>query len=69
MQSNNLAEKPEVNKVVRIAITGSEVSQVHAVQQMRGLEPCFRTEERLICADESCEWSKDCRRLVAIWRR
>lgn len=30
---------------------------------------CFRSDERLWCADVECAWRERCRRLVAVWKR
>lgn len=69
MQHNVLAEKTGASEVSRRALIGSEVAVVRAVQLTRGMEPCFRTEQRLLCTEGDCEWRKECRRLVAVWRR
>lgn len=41
---------------------------VRMIQQSRSEEPCFATDKRFDCA-ESCEWRKDCRKLMATWLR
>jgi len=51
------------------AFAGSETVMVRAIQAARGEEVCFRTELRLQCTYESCEWRRRCRRLVAEWKR
>lgn len=30
---------------------------------------CFRGDDRLRCRESACRWRKECRRLVAEWRR
>lgn len=69
IQNNNLAEEVELNNIPDTALIGSEVAMVRAIQVARNMDPCFRTEQRLLCENEKCEWWKDCRRLVAVWRR
>jgi hypothetical protein len=44
------------------------IQQIRSIQIMRADDPCFRTAKRYTCT-EVCEWSKDCRKLVALWMR
>ncbi len=55
--------------VPRAAFLGSEVALVRAIQTARGEHACFRSEHRLTCTNERCEWRRECRRLVAEWMR
>lgn len=41
---------------------------IRIMQLQRGDEPCFATDKRYTCT-ELCEWGKECRKLVAQWRR
>ena len=47
----------------------NEINEVRAIQMQRGEKPCFMTAERLICKNFECEWRRDCRKLVAVWKR
>lgn len=69
MQRNNLAVIALNEQVPKAAMMGSECSLVRAIQKARGERPCFRTEKRLMCETEACEWRSECRRLVAVWKR
>lgn len=69
MQRNNLAEIARTEHVPMSAVMGSDVGLVRAIQTTRGDDPCFMTEKRLLCKVEACEWRKDCRRLMAVWKR
>lgn len=42
--------------------------EIRAIQIMRADEPCFGTSKRYTCTD-ICEWSRECRRLVAQWKQ
>ncbi len=42
--------------------------QIRSIQIQRADEPCFGTSKRYSCT-EVCEWSKECRKLVAQWKR
>lgn len=48
---------------------GSRVMIIRLLQEERGEEPCFRTDKRLTCRREECQWRRECRRLVAAWKR
>jgi hypothetical protein len=48
---------------------GSRVMMIRLLQEERGDEPCFRTDKRLTCRREECQWRQECRRLVAAWKR
>lgn len=48
---------------------GSELRTVRAIQAARGEEPCFRSDARLLCRNQACEWRAKCLRLVAEWKR
>jgi hypothetical protein len=41
---------------------------VRIIQLRQGGEPCFLTEKRYLCTS-ICEWSRECRKLVAQWMR
>ena len=69
MQYDNLAEKVRVDELSRTTLMASNVALVRATQLAAGQQACFRTEQRLLCANEECEWRRSCRRLVAVWRR
>jgi len=42
--------------------------QVWRMQQLQGLEPCFRTEQRHACASNQCPWRHECQIMVAEWQ-
>ena len=42
--------------------------QIRSIQIQRADEPCFRTAKRYTCT-QVCEWGKECRKLVAQWKR
>ncbi|MFA5171695.1 MAG: hypothetical protein WC426_09010 [Sulfuriferula sp.] len=42
--------------------------QIRSIQIQRADEPCFGTTKRYTCT-EVCEWGKECRKLVAQWKR
>lgn len=44
-------------------------SAIRAQQYASGKVPCFQTDLRNICKKETCEWQKECRRLIAYWLR
>lgn len=50
-------------------IMGSRAALIRLSQEQRGEEPCFRTDKRLLCRRDDCEWRSECRRLVAAWKR
>jgi hypothetical protein len=66
---NKLAEKVEVDRVSHVTLMKSDVALVRLTQLAEGRQACFRTEQRLLCENEECEWRRSCRRLVAAWRR
>lgn len=43
-------------------------SEIRAMQQQRGEEPCFCTDKRYSCSKQ-CDLRKDCLRLRAVWLR
>lgn len=38
-------------------------------QLSSGREPCYQTEQRLVCTDDTCPWRQDCLALRAEWLR
>lgn len=42
--------------------------QVLYAQLRAGREPCYRTEQRLVCTDAGCGWRSSCVVLRAEWR-
>ena len=66
---NYLAEKVKNDAVSRVTLMETDVALVRALQLAEGRQACFRTEQRLLCENEECEWRQSCRRLVAAWRR
>jgi hypothetical protein len=46
----------------------SRTQDIRKIQLQRGSEACFLTEKRYTCA-EICEWSQECRKLRAHWKR
>lgn len=42
--------------------------KVWKLQQSQGNEPCFRTEQRHVCATSQCPWRHECQVLVAEWQ-
>jgi len=47
----------------------TEITMVRARQIQQGGKPCYMTAERLFCKSTDCEWRRDCRKLVAVWKR
>ena len=47
----------------------NEINEVRAIQVQQGGDPCFMTSERLLCKNLECDWRRDCRKLVAVWKR
>ena len=47
----------------------TEINMVRATQIQQGAKPCYMTAERLFCKSTDCEWRRDCRKLVAVWKR
>jgi hypothetical protein len=48
---------------------GSRIATIRSEQVSSGLEPCYLTQKRLLCAEHGCRWRTECRRLVAAWKR
>lgn len=46
-----------------------KVELVRAIQKGEGQDPCYMTDKRHLCWELNCEWRRECRRLVAEWRR
>ncbi len=67
---HELAEKEGVFAAGTHAAHGfvSEPKLIRAIQRAQGKEACFRTERRYLCKNQSCEWRKQCLRLVAHWQ-
>ena len=42
---------------------------MRAEQVAAGGKACFMTQERITCRNNECEWRRECRRLVAVWKR
>lgn len=47
----------------------AEIAAVRAAQIQQGGKPCYMTAERLFCKTTDCKWCRDCRKLVAVWKR
>lgn len=47
----------------------TDIAEVRAIQVQQGDKPCFMASERLICKNSECEWRRDCRKLIAVWKR
>lgn len=47
----------------------TEIATVRSIQIQQGGKPCYMTAERLFCKSTDCEWRRDCRKLVAVWKR
>jgi len=45
----------------------SQTQRIRTIQLQRGVEPCFLPEKRYTCS-EICEWSRECRKLMAQWK-
>lgn len=69
MQSSELAYEAKEKEFSYTSHPGSRTTQIRSIQTERGDDPCFLTNKRLLCKDGACEWRKECRRLVAIWKR
>ncbi len=46
-----------------------EAKLIHEIQIFCRHRPCFQTETKDFCAEQDCEWRRDCRKLIAIWHR
>ena len=44
----------------------SQTQLIWNIQLLSGKDPCFSSEKRYFCT-ETCEWSKECRKLRAQW--
>ena len=44
----------------------SQTQLIRNIQLLSGKDPCFSSEKRYSCT-ETCEWSKECRKLRAQW--
>lgn len=44
----------------------SQTQLIRNIQLLSGQDPCFSSEKRYFCT-ETCEWSKECRKLRAQW--
>jgi hypothetical protein len=42
---------------------------IRAIQRARGKPACFRSDNRMGCADGECAWRRECLKLIAAWRR
>jgi hypothetical protein len=71
MFANPLAEQREQQGAPSRARrpAGSRTAMIRRLQEQQGEEPCFRTEQRLLCERYECQWRGECRRLVAAWKR
>ncbi|MBI2993428.1 MAG: hypothetical protein HYY48_04535 [Gammaproteobacteria bacterium] len=54
---------------VRSTTFVSRTEWVRSEQRAAGRKACFMTQERLHCRNGDCEWRRECRRLVAAWKR
>jgi len=46
-----------------------EIELIQAIQDISQHRPCFRSETRMLCDGEGCEWRVECRKLIAVWYR
>ena len=69
MQRDNLAAISEIRGAPGSAVLGNETGLIRTLQVARGGEPCFMSEKRLTCKYIGCEWRRECRRLLAVWKR
>ncbi len=69
MQDTETAEVLDEEQALYSTSAPSRVGMVRSLQLQRGDEPCFMTDKRLLCKDNGCEWRRECRRLVAVWKR
>ncbi len=69
MNNTDLTEKAQTLGLLSAQRRGSETALVRAIQKAHGDEPCFMTDKRLLCNNLACDWRKECRRLVAAWKR
>lgn len=69
MQVSEIAKARTEKKEPVLGLRGSRVATIRATQLKQGVEPCFLTEKRLLCRQETCEWRQECCRLVAAWKR
>lgn len=65
-----IASRPQ-----RVAVAGSRLAdtrerwQVLYSQLRSGHEPCYQTEQRLVCTEYDCHWRTNCLALRAEWLR
>lgn len=69
MNDSDAQDLTQMEDFSRTVSIGSETALVRAIQASSGEEPCFRTDRRLLCRDVECLWRRECRRLVAAWKR
>ena len=46
-----------------------EIELIQAIQNISQHRPCFRSETRMRCGGDGCEWRAECRKLIAVWYR
>lgn len=68
MTISQLQEKANSLGIPGSATSSSQTVLIRSIQKAQGHEPCFATDKRYFC-NESCEWRKDCRGLIAAWMR
>ena len=68
-QRTESATTVQVNWLPSRSNLGSRAGWVRAEQVAAGGKACFMTQERITCRNNECEWRRECRRLVAVWKR
>mgnify|MGYP000167995356 CR=1 FL=1 len=46
-----------------------EVELIREVQNACRHRPCFQSDKRMLCEEAECEWTQECRKLIAVWNR
>ncbi|MEE9425204.1 MAG: hypothetical protein V3V18_09530 [Methylococcales bacterium] len=55
--------------VDNVELLKKEQDIVRSVQEIKGHQPCFQSDERHYCVEYDCEWRTECMKLVAAWMR
>ncbi len=70
--SFSLAELQQLAKSIGIQYSDNihlEAKLIREIQIFCRHRPCFQTENKNQCAEQNCEWRKECQKLIAIWHR
>ncbi|WP_157662698.1 hypothetical protein [Sulfuriferula sp. AH1] len=67
-RKNKIANQHAIHEIKGTGDYHSKGQLIRIMQLQYGDEPCFATDKRYTCT-ELCEWGRECRKLVAQWRR